>query len=85
MTVPAAAPGAEAEPGADAQPMITSALLTVGHDGEAEAMIELLFPNGARQGLTFTCDMLAGALDRAGITALEQLVGHPWNVLLGAD
>ena len=85
MTVPAAAPGVEAEPGPDAQPMITSALLTAGHDGEAEAIIELLFPNGARQGLTFTCDLLAGALDRAGITALEQLVGHPWNVLLGAD
>ena len=79
MTVPAAAPRA------DAEPMITSALLTVGHDGEAEAIIELLFPNGARQGVTFTCDMLAGALDRAGITALEQLVGHPWKVLLGAD
>ena len=56
-----------------------------GGNGEAEAIIELRFPNGAEQGVTFTCDVLAGALDRAGITALEQLVGHPWSVLLGAD
>ena len=85
MTVAAAAPGAEAEPGADAQPMITSALLTVGHGGEAEAIIEIGFPNGARQGVTFTCDMLAGALDRAGINALDELVGHPWSVLLSGS
>ena len=67
------------------EPMIIGALMTVGHDGEAEAIIELRFPNGAEQGVTFTCDVLARALDRAGITALEQLVGHPWSVLLGAD
>ena len=67
------------------EPVIIGALLTVGHDGEAEAIIELRFPNGARQGVTFTCDVLAGALDRAGINELDELVGHSWSVLLGGD
>ena len=67
------------------EPVILSALLTVGHDGEAEAIVELRFPNGAQQGVTFTCESLAGALDRAGITDLEGLVGHPWSVLLGTE
>ena len=64
------------------EPMIVGALLTVGHDGEAEAILELLFPNGARQGVTFTCDALVAAFDRHGFTSLDELVGHPWSVLL---
>ena len=69
----------------EGEPVIIGALLTVGHDGQAEAIIEISFPNGARQGVTFTCDMLAGALDRAGINALDELVGHPWSVLLSGS
>ena len=72
----------ERQRAASTEPMIVGARLTVGHDGEAEAIIELRFPNGVQQGATFTCDALAAAFDRHGFTTLDELVGHPWSVLL---
>ena len=65
-------------------PRIVAATLSFGHDGAAEAVIEVRFANGAQQGVTFTCDALAPVLEREGIDRLEDLVGRPWDVLLGA-
>ena len=53
-----------------------------GHDGAAEAAITIRYENGAVRTLTFTCDALAAALDRAGITTLDGLCGQPWTVLV---
>ena len=63
-------------------PVIIAARMAVGHDGAAEAAITLRYPNGAERHVTFTTDSLAPQLDAAGLASLEELVGHPWTVLV---
>ena len=64
------------------EPVIVNATLTAGHDGEAEAVIDIRYPNGAVRSLTFTCEALTQTLDSHGITSLDELRGRPWTVLI---
>ena len=64
------------------EPTIIGATLAAGHDGEAEAVIAISYPNGAVRSVRFTCDVLGAALDRSGITSLDDLRGRPWTVLV---
>jgi hypothetical protein len=63
-------------------PTIVGARLGAGHDGRAEAVIEVQYPNGARSQLSIAQESLTRALDAAGISALDQLPGQPWTVLM---
>lgn len=70
----------------DPDAVIIGAALAAGHDGAAEAVITLRYANGVARNVTFTCEALGHALDRAGITTLEDLCGRPWTVLVpGAE
>jgi hypothetical protein len=64
------------------EPVIERATLSSGHDGAAEAVITLRYPNGAVRDVTFGCDALADTLDAAGVSTLDELVGLPWTVLV---
>ncbi len=66
----------------DSESVIVAASLTAGHDGAAEAVIDIRYPNGAVRSVTFTCDALSAALDRHGISSLDDLRGRPWTVLV---
>jgi len=66
----------------EAGPVIASAALAAGHDGQAEVVLALRFPNGAVRSASFSHDAIGPALDRAGITDLDALVGKPWSVLI---
>jgi hypothetical protein len=66
-------------------PVIAATALAAGHDGRAELVLELAYPNGARTHLNVTEEAVARALDAAGVTSLEDLEGQPWTVLLGPD
>jgi hypothetical protein len=66
-------------------PVIASTALTAGHDGRAELVLELAYPNGARTHLSVTEEAMARALDLAGVDRLEDLEGQPWTVLFGPD
>ena len=66
----------------DPGPVIASAAVAAGHDGQAEIVLALRFPNGAVRSASFSHDAIGRALDRAGITDLDTLVGLPWSVLL---
>ena len=63
--------------------MICDAVLSVGHDGAAEAVVSIRYPNGAVRAVTFSCEALANALDVAEIASLDELIGRPWTVLIG--
>jgi hypothetical protein len=63
-------------------PVIASAVLGPGHDGQAEIVIELVYPNGGRTHLSVARTALAGALDAAGVQHLDELRGRPWTVLI---
>jgi hypothetical protein len=64
------------------EPVIVAATMTAGHDGAAEAVIDIRYPNGAVRSVTFDCDSLGLALDRYQIASLDDLCGRPWTVLV---
>jgi len=65
-----------------AGPVIASAVLGPGHDGQAEVVVELVYPNGGRTQLSVARSALDGALDAAGVHHLDELCGRPWTVLI---
>jgi hypothetical protein len=67
----------------NAGPVIVRAVLGAGHDGQAEVVVELLYPNGARTHLSVAQTALDGALSAAGVHHLDELQGQPWTVLIG--
>jgi hypothetical protein len=67
---------------AAAGPVIVSAVLGAGHDGQAEVVVELLYPNGGRTHLSVAQTALDSALEAAGVHHLDDLAGQPWTVLI---
>ena len=66
-------------------PVIAATSVAAGHDGRAELVLELAYPNGARTHLSVTEEAMARALDAAGVTSLEDLHGKPWTVLIDSE
>lgn len=65
-------------------PTIVGAMLGPGHDGRAEVVVELAYPNGARSRMSVAQEAATRALDAAGLASLPELVGQPWTVLVVA-
>ena len=63
-------------------PVIVSAVLAAGHDGRAEVVVELLYPNGGRTHLSIAQAALDCALGADGVHHLDELQGQPWTVLM---
>ena len=70
---------------APTEAIITGAVVSPGHDGAAEAVVEVRYPNGAVRTLSFTSDALGNVLDHLRFTSLAELIGHPWTVLVGSS
>jgi hypothetical protein len=62
-------------------PTIVATALEAGHDGLAEVSVTVRYPNGAERAICLPCDVVDGALDRAGITDLADLIGQSWTTL----
>jgi hypothetical protein len=65
-----------------AGPVIASTAIGPGHDGRAEVVVELLYPNGGRTWLSIGQEAAERALDAAGVTHLDQLAGQSWTILV---
>ena len=63
-------------------PTIVGAALGAGHDGRAEVVVELLHPNGGRSRVSVPQEAAVLALDAAGVTSIDGLVGRPWGALV---
>ncbi len=63
-------------------PIIVSTALGPGHDGRAEVVVELLYPNGARTWLSIGEEAAGRAIDAAGVTSLDELTGRSWTALV---
>jgi len=68
----------ESSPG----PTIASAAIGPGHDGRAEVVVELLYPNGGRTWLSVGEEAAGRAVDAAGVTTLDDLTGCSWTTLV---
>ena len=62
--------------------MIVSAVVGAGHDGQAEVVVEVAYPNGGRTRLSVAQSAVDAALDEAGVQHLDELRGRPWTVLV---
>ena len=63
-------------------PVIANAVLGPGHDGQAEVVVELVYPNGGRTHLSVAQTAVDSALEAAGVHHLDDLRGRPWTVLI---
>jgi len=70
------------EPTTTNEPVIASCSVGPGHDGRAEVVAEIAYPNGGRSWLSIGEEALGRAVDAAGVRSLDDLVGRPWTVLL---
>ena len=64
------------------EPVIVSAVVGAGHDGQAEVVVEVAYPNGGRTRLSVAQSAVDAALDEAGVQHLDELRGRPWTVLV---
>ena len=53
--------------------VIAATALAAGHDGRAEIVLELAYPNGARTQLSVTEEAMARALDAAGCDSASKI------------
>ena len=65
------------------QATITSAAVEPGHDGRAELTVEVAYPSGGRVRLTLAPEAAEAAIAAAGASAVSDLIGLPWHVLVG--
>ena len=63
-------------------PIIASTAIGPGHDGRAEVVVELLYPNGGRSWLSIGQEAVTRAVDAAGVTSLAELTGCSWTTLV---
>ena len=63
-------------------PVIASTGIGPGHDGRAEVVVELLYPNGGRTWLSIGQEAVVRAVDAAGVTSLDELTGQSWTTLV---
>ena len=60
--------------------VISSASIVAGHDGRAEVLLDIAYPNGGHQLVSLPVESCLAALDAAGISSIDDLPGHPWHV-----
>lgn len=63
---------------------ISRADVVGGHDGRAEIQIEITYDNGGTATITLDEQACLAALDRSGVSSIDELVGRPWSALLPA-
>jgi hypothetical protein len=62
-------------------PVISMASIAAGHDGRAEVLLHITYPNGGEQAVSLPAESCLAALDAAGIASIDDLPGQPWHVV----
>jgi hypothetical protein len=65
-------------------PIVEAAEVAPGHDGRAELVLVLRYPNGAQSRLRLEPEAGVLLVERAGLTSLGELVGRAWSGLASA-
>lgn len=78
MSAAAMTSNAEREAGA----VIVSAAIDPGHDGEAELIVGLVHPNGARETVALDAELGFHLMNVCGVSAASDLIGQPWRRIL---
>jgi hypothetical protein len=67
-----------------AEAIIEAAEVAAGHDGRAELVLRVRYPNGASTEVRLDEEAVAFALDAAGVASVDDLTGQPWDILARA-
>jgi hypothetical protein len=65
----------------DAGPVVESATVGPGHDGRAELVVALRYPNGSTSTISLDEEALIGLLATGVVTSLDDLPGRRWSEL----
>jgi hypothetical protein len=68
---------------AQAEPVIVGAEIAAGHDGAAELVVQLRYPNGAEEPVVLDAEHGLDLMRRCGAATLDDLAGHSWRKILG--
>jgi len=71
---------AEAAP---VEPVIVGAEITAGHDGSAELVVRIRYPNGAVGSVTLDEETGLRLLHDSGARLVDDLAGRSWRAILG--
>lgn len=63
-------------------PVIDSALVTPGHDGAAELVVQVRYANGARDSVTLDAHGARRLFELCGAESVADLAGKPWDHLM---
>jgi len=65
-----------------AEPVIDDAVVTAGHDGQAQLVVRVRYENGALGSVTLDADCARKLLEDCGAESAAELRGQPWHRLL---
>jgi hypothetical protein len=66
-----------------AEAVIDSAVISPGHDGQAELVVRVRHENGALGTVTLDADCARRLMEACAVDSAAELRGHPWRRLLG--
>jgi hypothetical protein len=64
------------------EPVITSAVVSPGHGGEAELVVSVRYANGALGHVTLDAECGRKLMKDCGVDTANELSGQPWQRLL---
>ena len=67
-----------------AEPVVTDATVSPGHDGHAVLVVRVRFENGATDSVTLDADRASRVFEACDASGPEDLRGQPWKKLLTA-
>ena len=66
----------------NAEAVIAGAEIAAGHDGSAELVLRLRYPNGGQGVVVLEADKGLELMAACGAAHLDELAGHSWRKLL---
>jgi hypothetical protein len=70
---------------ASPEPVIIGAEIAAGHDGSAELVVQLRYPNGAEEPVVLGAEKGLELMQRCGAASLDDLAGRSWREILGGN
>lgn len=68
--------------GEAAEAVIAGAEIAGGHDGAAELVVRLRYPNGAESAVILDAEIGFGLMRNCGASEVSELTGHSWRKIL---
>ena len=68
---------------AASEPVIVGAEIAAGHDGSAELVVRIRYPNGAEVSVVLDEETGFALMQNSGAAHVDDLAGQSWRAILG--